>query len=199
MEKKETHKYLPIKENRKFSFIYMIYIFAISTIVGWAAETFVVYIVAGHFVKRGILYGPFCLIYGFGACILYFLFYNIKATKKNIIYVFITSSIILGTFELVSGLGMKYIFNTEMWNYDGKFLEILNYTTVPILFEWGILGTIYIFFLQPILFKILSFIPERFTKRLAIFIIVFFIVNYIFSVINISTDPNILYKMVNNL
>lgn len=192
-------KYRPVKENNKFSFISMIYIFAISTILGWAVETAVVYFVSGYYINRGILYGPFCLIYGFGACILYFLFYNIKPTKKNIVYVFLTASIVLGAFELISGFALKYIFNMEMWNYDGRFLEILDYTTVPILIEWGILGTLYIFFLQPILFKMLEFIPSKIKKGFALFIVLFFIVNYAFSRVNIHANPEILYKMVHNL
>lgn len=192
-------KYMPIKQDIPFSLISMIYIFTISTVVGWLVETAIVYIVSGHYVNRGILYGPFCMIYGFGACILYFLFYNVKPTKKNIIYVFLTSAVILGAFELISGFILKYVFHTEMWNYDGKFLEILDYTTVPLLIEWGVLGTIYILFLQPTLFKILNLIPTKISNKLAIFIIIFFVINYILSSMNINQNPDILYNMVHNI
>ncbi len=144
-----------------------------------------------------MLYGPFCSIYGIGGIILYLLFYNVKTTKNNIVYTFITAAIILGAFELLSGLILKYVFNTQMWNYDGEFLEILNYTTVPIIIGWGILGTIYLYFIQPILLKIISLIPLSFVKRLAIIIAFIYVLDFGISTLNISLNPEVLYKMVN--
>ncbi len=83
-----------------------------------------------------------------------------------------------------------------MWNYDGYFLEILNYTTVPILIGWGILGTIYVFLVQPFLSKIISFIPKKIEKKLALLIVCYLLIDFTFSVINLAYNPEILYKMV---
>ena len=151
-------------DDRKLSIINIVYIFVICAFIGWLFEVTYCYFQFGYFMNRGMLFGPFCSIYGFGGVILYILFYNVKADIKNIPYTFITASVILGAFELLSGLILKYIFNIEMWNYNGAFLEILNYTTVPILIGWGILGTLYIYFIQPMLLKIISFIPIGFVK-----------------------------------
>lgn len=84
-----------------------------------------------------------------------------------------------------------------MWNYDGFFLEILDYTTVPIMCGWGILGTIYVFFLQPALNKVISFIPEKIRKRLAIIIVCYLLIDFSLSVFKLYGNPEILYKMVN--
>ena len=84
-----------------------------------------------------------------------------------------------------------------MWNYDGEFLEILNYTTVPILIGWGILGTIYIYLIQPILLKIISLIPIGIVKRLAIIMVCIYIVDLGISTFHINLNPEVLYKMVN--
>ena len=83
-----------------------------------------------------------------------------------------------------------------MWNYDGMFLEIMDYTTVPILIGWGILGTIYIFFLQPLLHKIIEMIPKTMLKRLAILIIFVYLIDFGLSVRHIILDPDFLRKMV---
>ena len=141
-------------EDRKISFSTIVFIFILCAFLGWCFEEVYCYINFNKWVNRGMLFGPLCSIYGYGALILYLLFYNIKATKKNMPYIFITAASVLGSFELLSGLFLKYVLNMEMWNYDGQFLEILNYTTVPILIGWGILGTIYVYLIQPLLFKI---------------------------------------------
>lgn len=191
-------KYTPEKFNeKKRSLTEMVYIFTICSFIGWLIEVIFVYLSVGKLVNRGVLYAPMCSIYGFGALILYMLFYNLKPNKINIPYIFFTAAIILGLFELLCGLGFKYIFNIEMWNYDGFFLEILNYTTVPIMIGWGILGTIYVFFIQPFLTKLISFIPKTMEKRLAIIIVCYLLLDFGFSVFNLYGNPEILYKMVN--
>ena len=83
-----------------------------------------------------------------------------------------------------------------MWNYEGHFLEILNYTTVPILIGWGILGTIYVFLIQPALLKIISFLPKHLEKRLAVIIICVFVLDFSLSVSNVINNTDFLYKMV---
>lgn len=144
-----------IIQDKKRSFTDIVFIFTLCSMLGWLVEIGYVYLSVGRIVKRGMLMGPYCPIYGFGAVILYFLFYNLKPTKTNIPYAFLTSACTMGAFELLSGLGFKYILHIEMWNYEGHFLSILNYTTVPIMIGWGILGTIYVFCIHPILIKVL--------------------------------------------
>ncbi len=197
MEKIKNIKYMPdIYDDKKKSLVEMVYIFTICSILGWLVEEVYVFIAVGKIVNRGVLFAPMCSIYGFGAIILYLLFYNIKPTKINIPYIFITASLLLGAFELLCGLGFKYILNIEMWNYDGFFLEILNYTTVPIMIGWGILGTLYVFFIQPLLSKIISFVPQGIQKRLAIIIVCYLLIDFSFSVFHLYGNPELLQKMV---
>lgn len=186
-----------IIENRKRSLTEMVFIFTICSMLGYLVETAYVYLSVGRIVKRGMLMGPYCPIYGFGALILYILFYNLKPTKANIPYTFITASITMGAFELLSGLAFKHILNIEMWNYSGHFLSILDYTTVPILIGWGILGTIYVFFIHRLLLKVIEVVPKHITKRIAIFLVVMYFADFAISVYRIIGNPDILYKLVN--
>lgn len=188
---------LDLMDNKKISIVDMVYIFIICAMIGWVVEVGYVFLSVGKFVQRGMLFGPFCSIYGFGAIILYSLFYNLKPSKINIPYIFISASIVMGLFELFCGLFFKHVLNIEMWNYHGQFLEILNYTTVPILIGWGILGTMYVFFLQPLLMKIIEFLPETLIKKLAMILAFLYFLNFVFSVFNISINPEILYNLVN--
>ncbi len=88
-------------EQKHRSFSDMVFIFTICSFLGFLIEVGYVYLVVGKFVNRGVLYAPMCCIYGFGAIILYMLFYNVKPTKVNIPYTFITASCVLGAFELL--------------------------------------------------------------------------------------------------
>ena len=61
----------------------------------------------------------------------------------------------------------------------------------------GILGTIYVFCIHPILIKIVSKIPQKFSKKLAGLIIFIYFSDFAISVLRISNNPDILYKLVN--
>lgn len=184
-------------EDRKIEFATVVFIFLLCAFIGWCFEEVYCYLCFNKWVSRGMMFGPLCSIYGYGAIILYLLFYNVKATKTNIPYIFLTAATVLGAFELVSGLFLKYVLNMEMWNYDGQFLEILNYTTVPILIGWGILGTIYVYLIQPILIKLTSVVPKRFSKHLAIVLLCLYLVDFLLSYLNVNINPEVLYNLVN--
>lgn len=197
MKKNDNDIVLVSPPKRKPSFPEMVLVFTISSIMGYFVETGYVFLCVGKLVKRGMLLGPYCPIYGFGALILYLCFYDTKRAKKNIPLIFLTASLLLGSFELLCGLGFKYILNIEMWNYSGHFLNILNYTTVPILIGWGILGTMYVFFVHPLILKIVNLIPRTVMKKLAIILVCIFICDWLISTKRINIDPRILEDLVN--
>lgn len=185
-------------ENRSLlSFTNIVFIFFISAFIGWLIEIGYVYLTNGVIVNRGMSYGPYCSIYGFGSLILYLFFHNVERKKINIPYIFIATSILMGAFELLCGLSFKYLLGIEMWNYEGQYLEILHYTTVPILIGWGILGTVFVFFIQPFMLKIISLIPKDISKSIATVLLIIYFVDFIFSTFNIYLNPEILQKLVN--
>ena len=197
IDTKSFKRLVKLENSNKVNLTTMVYIFIFCAIIGWLVEVGYVYLINGKIVSRGMTYGPYCSIYGSGALILYLMFHNIERNKKNIPYVFFISAITMGAFELLCGLGFKHIFNIEMWSYDGQFLEIMNYTTVPILIGWGILATMFVFLAQPRILKIISIIPQNVVKSIATIIAVVYFVDFAFSTFNIYWNPEILEKLVN--
>ena len=197
IDTKSFKRLVKLENSNKVNLTTMVYIFIFCAIIGWLVEVGYVYLINGKIVSRGMTYGPYCSIYGSGALILYLMFHNIERNKKNIPYVFFISAITMGSFELLCGLGFKHIFNIEMWSYDGQFLEIMNYTTVPILIGWGILATMFVFLAQPRILKIISIIPQNVVKSIATVIAVVYFVDFAFSTFNIYWNPEILEKLVN--
>ena len=183
--------------NESIEILKLLLYFFLYSIIGWILESVYKSILEKRVINSGFLHGPYCPIYGFGALILYYCFYDAKPTIKNIPSIFIIASLLLGSFELLCGLGFKYILGIEMWNYSGKFLNILNYTTVPILIGWGILGTIYVFFLHPLIQKFVSLFPKKIMNKLAIIIICIFLCDWLISTKRINLDPQILTDLVN--
>lgn len=182
---------------KKITFTDMVYVFMICAVLGWLVETVYVFLACGKLVSRGMAYGPYCGIYGLAGLILYLFFHNVKPKKENIPFTFIATALTMGGFELVSGLFLKYVFGIEMWNYDTHFLSICHYTTVPIMIGWGVLATFYVFYLQPLLLKVISSLPKNIAKRLAVIILIVYLLDFSLSIFNIYNNPEILWKMVN--
>lgn len=185
-----------IKEKKRSkSIIDAIYIFLIAAFLGWSLEVLYVYMVTGHLVHRGMCYGPVCTIYGIAALLLYITYGSIEKNWHDIIFTFLTSSVILGAFELVSGIVLKRM-GIEMWNYHGQFLAIFDYTTVPIAIGWGVFACIYLYFIQPLFLKLVHILPKQIYTRLALILISIYFIDYSASNYAIHHNPEILYKLV---
>lgn len=128
----------------------------------------------------GFLYGPFRPIYGFGCLLLYFIS---RKFNKNLITIFFSSLIICSLFEYVSSFVLELLFNRTWWNYNGFFLNINGRICLTISICWGILGVVFILYLEPF-FK---FLYNKINKKILIIILCILSVEYIpdgvFSVI----------------
>ena len=78
-----------------------------------------------------------------------------------------------------------------------EFLNILNYTTVPILIGWGLLGTFYVFFIHPVILKFIDLVPKKFMNKIAIIIVCVFLCDFLISTNRINIHPEILTDLVN--
>lgn len=96
-------------------------------------------------VRRGVIYGPFNVIYGFGAVVMVYLLLRKKYTNWQI---FLYASLLGGIVEYVVSLLQEVFTHTTSWDYSNYFLNINGRTTVPFMVVWGILGLFFQIFSQ---------------------------------------------------
>lgn len=145
---------------------------------------FFLFSIIGHFIESfffsngnsGILLSYWTPIYGIGVIII--IFVNKFVNKSNfkyffkIITLFIFSSIVLSSIEALGGYLIKFIFNTELWNYSNHKFNIGSYTSLEISLIWGLSSILLIYFIKPFLDKKISKIPKYLTYSL---VVLFFI------------------------
>src|SRR6056297_1398528 len=98
-------KNLKIEKIRKYFMYFMMY-----AVVGWLYEVFLeVVVYKWGFSNRGVLFGPYLPIYGFGALIFITLFYKFSQKKQpiqkkiaSILIVFLGCAIVATIMELVT-------------------------------------------------------------------------------------------------
>lgn len=146
------------------------------SLLGFILES-TVYKIRGSKKHSSIFYGPITMVYGFGILFLllikkYFIDKLRVRKVKKVIIVFLTCTVILSFVELLGGIVLNKLFDIDMWNYSNKSFHFGKYVCFELALVWGILGTIYVYFLKDFLDQFINLIPKKLT-------IIFIILNVI--------------------
>ncbi|MBQ9029520.1 putative ABC transporter permease [Candidatus Saccharibacteria bacterium] len=123
--------------------------------------------------RSATIYGPFSVIYGVGAVILakFLAERDLKWWQ-----LFIRGALICGISEIVIGYLQIWFTGTSSWNYSDHWLSFANNLSSPlIILLWGIVATLYIKLLYPLICKLTDLVPPR-PGRIALNIIMILLV-----------------------
>ena len=159
--------------------------FIIGSVIGSFYEEilnfFLVYSRTGQFVweyRRGVIYGPFNIIYGLGAVIMVVLL----ADKKHKWYETILYGALLGGgIEYLISFLQETFTHTTSWDYSNKFLDINGRTTLPFMLVWGIFSFLFVRYLYPFVSRQIEKIPYNLGKILTRILVIFMVINMTIS------------------
>lgn len=144
--------------------MYYIKCFYFYSLLGFILES-EVYKINNSNLHSGLFYGPITGVYGFGILSLiltkkYFL-NKLKCHKfLKLIITFVTCYIILTLTELIGGIIINQLFDIDMWNYTKKQFNCGKYICLSLSLAWGLLGTIFIYYLKDFFDKFIKQIPN---------------------------------------
>ena len=155
-----------------YNFYKLVILFAIGCIIGDLYEVTLHFIKNGEIVaRRGVIYGPFNPVYGFGLILMVLLLGKVKKTWKMFIY----GATIGGTFEYVCSLIQEKVYGSYAWDYSNLPLNIGGRTTIPYALFWGLLAIGVMKVIVPRMSFAIERIPIRFGKVATCFLAVFLI------------------------
>lgn len=155
----------------ELNFFNLFWVFVVCSVLGLLIETVhhMVIVDPGVYQDRaGMLFGPFSLIYGFGA-----VFMTIALNrfyKKNFALIFLVSAVIGGLFEYFVSWFMQTAFGAVAWDYSGMTIFGIpdpiamlagGRTATPFMVAWGLLGLVWIKLLLPNMLKLINMIPWK--------------------------------------
>lgn len=159
-----------------FSFYKLFWIFFIGCILGVVVETLWCLVTRGHYENRvGLVWGPFNLVYGFGA-----LFMSLGlhwAEKKRDGIVFLGGVLIGSVYEYLCSWIQEQMFGSVSWQYDNLPFNLHGRINLLYSMFWGILALIWVKDLQPMMCRWIAKIPNRYGKPLTWALVAFMIVN----------------------
>ena len=124
---------------------YLFYFFVYS-FMGWLLEVAVRFKEEKKFVNRGFLLGPICPIYGYAMVALVLL---VGTKGQDILSIFLMTVFVCATLEYFTSLIMEKLFKARWWDYSNKKFNINGRICLEVMFEFGIMGTLALYFLQP--------------------------------------------------
>lgn len=126
--------------------IFYTLIFFIYSFIGWIIETVWGILKHKRFTNKGLINGPFCIIYGISA-----VFITIFLSDLNGIWLFLFAMVWATVFEWISGHLIERLFHEKLWDYSDFKYHLEGYISVPSSLLWGILGYAGIRFFNPLI------------------------------------------------
>lgn len=147
---------------------YFLY-FMLYSMIGWCYEVFLEVIVyRWGFSNRGVLFGPYCVVYGFGALILIFSLTWLQKKKITCwripvtpFLVFIGIVIITTIVELIASYIMEFTTGSWLWDYTRFSFNFQGRIALNPSIRFGIGGMIFLYLLQPLFERITRKLPGR--------------------------------------
>lgn len=106
--------------------------------------------------RRGVIYGPFNVVYGFGAVVMTYLLVRKPYRWWE---VFLYSALLGGVIEYAISWLQEFFTHTRSWDYSSLWLNIDGRTTLPYMIVWGFLGLLLVKVFYPFLSHWIEKIP----------------------------------------
>lgn len=160
--------------------------FLLYSFLGWLYEVFLeVVVYRWGYSDRGVLSGPYCIVYGFGAGLLIILlkglknkklFVGISDIKMSVTPAVVFSVIVLITtiVELFASYIMEFTHGTWLWDYRRFAFNFEGRIAPNPSIRFGIGGMIILYLIQPFFERILSKVPDRILMLISGFLAVIF-------------------------
>ncbi len=136
--------------------------------------------------NRGFTHGPFCIIYGFGAVGGYLF---LKPICHNLALLFVCSSLLATTMELVTSWMMIRLFGSFWWDYSKKPFNYKGRICLESSIGWGFLGIVFFYFLDSFMKMVVDWIPRDLGRPLALLLFVGYAIDFIFCMVKRRRNP----------
>lgn len=169
---------------------YFLY-FMMYSVIGWCYEVFLeVVVYRWGFSNRGVLFGPYCIVYGFGALLLIVLLTKLKKKKiklKNInitpVIMFISIIFITTITELIASYIMEFTSGNWLWDYTRFNFNFEGRVALNPSIRFGIGGMIFLYVLQPLFEKVIKILSNKKINIISLIVGVIFAIDLIYTFI----------------
>ncbi|SHK77010.1 putative ABC transporter permease [Hespellia stercorisuis] len=137
-----------------FSTNELLWLFFIYSFGGWILETALAVIQKKKFINRGLITGPFCIMYGLAAVLI-----SVGSKGLTGIWLFGFAVIAATAVEWIGGHLIEKFFGERWWDYSNIKRNLDGYICLPVSLFWGVLGFVTVKWGNGIVVDLLRLIP----------------------------------------
>lgn len=174
-----------MEQKEKINIHQILWYFIIFSIAGLFIETIYCFATTGVWESRkGLIWGPFCPVYGVGATLLILLLNKFKNSKiKLLIYGGLTGDII----EYLMSYGLEAVYMTRFWDYSYTNFHLNGRICLTYTVFWAVLSLVLISFVKPLIDKCIMKMKFKYINIIEILIIVVLIMDVLCTIWAISS------------
>lgn len=163
----------------------LFWLFMLGSVAGFVVEGVCHIFKAGFWENHSaVVWGPFCIIYGIGAIVVYAL--SCCLTSKGRIQEFFVFSLSGSIIEYIASLFQETCFGSVSWDYSGHFLNIEGRVSLKMTLFWGVLGILFLEIIFPPINRVLCRMQSKGLSAVCVVLSVFMAVNLIVTVAALS-------------
>ena len=161
-------------------FYKLVWLFFLAALIGDLVETLFCRATAGVWMSRSsLVWGPFSIVWGFGAVLLTVLLYRYRDRRDG--YLFLMGTLAGGAYEYMCSVASEIAFGSVFWDYSHLPFNLGGRINLLYCFFWGIATVVWIKYCYPLLSRLIERLPLRLGKVLTWLIVLFMVVNMALS------------------
>lgn len=160
----------------KIRYSTLFWLFMLGSVVGFVLEGFWCILTKGHWEHHAAtVWGPFCIIYGFGAVAIALL--SALLNNKSLPVRFVAFAVSGAAVEYFGSLFQELCFGSVSWDYSKHVLNLGGRISLKMALMWGVLGFAFMRFAFPHVNRLLEKMKGRGWQAACIGMTVFMTVN----------------------
>ena len=167
---------------------YFLY-FMMYAIIGWIYEVFLeVVVYHWGFSNRGVLFGPYCPVYGFGALAFIFTMYPLVKKvrgKKRLLYIpliFLGCMLIATAIELVTSYLCEFFIGSWPWQtYKDYKINFQGRIALSPSIRFGIGGVVFLYIIQPLFELITKKLGNKKVNIISIILLIIILIDCMYT------------------
>ncbi|MDD6213293.1 MAG: putative ABC transporter permease [Clostridiales bacterium] len=121
----------------RYTILELMYLFILYSFIGWVMETTATAVKMRSFTNRGLVNGPFCIIYGMAA-----VFVSVCMVDLPVFWIFVGGMILATLLEWIGGHWIESRYHEKWWDYSNVPLNLDGYICAPMSVCWGTFAVI---------------------------------------------------------
>ena len=161
-------------------FYKLVWLFFLAALIGDLVETLFCRATAGVWMSRSsLVWGPFSIVWGFGAVLLTVLLYRYRDRRDG--FLFLMGTLAGGAYEYMCSVASEIAFGSVFWDYSHLPFNLGGRINLLYCFFWGIATVVWIKYCYPLLSRWIERLPLRLGRVLTWLIVLFMVVNMALS------------------